>query len=49
MAGLMLKIFISHMLFHEKMHETVHDILLGFLYILLNYCIKINILQGRKL
>ena len=49
MAGLVLNYSISLMLFQEKIYELVHDILLLFLYSVLNYFIKLIVLQGRKL
>jgi len=49
MVCLKLNKYISIMLFHEKSYETLHVILLDFLYNLLTSITNLFILQGRKL
>jgi len=49
MAGLVLNKSISLMLFQGKSYELLHVISLAFLYILLTYFLKFNVLNGRKL
>jgi len=49
MAGVVLNKSMSLMLFQHKSYKPVHVNVMGFLYILLHYFLKLFILQGRKL